>query len=66
DFVEEKHLFPVTALTLLTKNEKLKLLSDGIVLCQQLADDPDLLDVLQLNPAKKRKIMVEIKDLGNK
>lgn len=64
--VEEKHLFPVTALTLLTKNEKLKLLSDGIVLCQQLADDPDLLDVLQLNPAKKRKIMIEIKDLGNK
>lgn len=64
--VEEKHLFPVTALTLLTKAEKQKLLSDGIILCQQLADNPDLLDALQLNFAKKRKVMMELKDLGNK
>lgn len=64
--VEEKHLFPVTALTLLTKAEKQKLLSDGIILCQQLADNPDLLDTLQLNLSKKRKVMMELKDLGNK
>jgi hypothetical protein len=64
--VEEKHLFPVTALTLLTKAEKQKLLSDGVILCQQLADNPDLLDTLQLNLSKKSKVMMELKDLGNK
>jgi hypothetical protein len=64
--VEEKHLFPVTALTLLTKAEKQKLLSDGVVLCQQLAENPDLLDTLQLNLSKKSKVMMELKDLGNK
>jgi hypothetical protein len=66
NIVEEKHLFPVTVLTLLTKAEKQKLLSDGIVLCQELVDNPDLLNALQLNPSKKRKVMIEIKDLGNK
>ncbi len=64
--VEEKHLFPITALTLLTKGEKQKLLSDGIILCQHLADDPDLLDALQLSLPKKRKVMMEVKDLGNR
>lgn len=64
--VEEKHLFPVTAITLLTKAEKQKLLADGVILCQQLADNPDLLDALQLNMAKKRNVLMEIKDLGNK
>jgi hypothetical protein len=66
DIVEEKHLFPVTALTMLTKAEKQKLLADGIVLCQQLADDPDLLNPLQMNPVKRRKVLTEIKDLSNK
>ena len=64
--VEEKNLFPITALTLLTKAEKQKLLSDGIILCQQLADDTNLLDALQLNLSKKGRVMMEVKDLGNK
>jgi len=63
--VEDNHLFPITALTLLTKTDKEKLLSEGTVLCRQLADEPGLLDVLQITEQKKAKIIKEVKELGN-
>jgi hypothetical protein len=66
NLVETKHLFPVTVLTILSKSEKQKLLSDGIVLCQQLASNPNLLAELQLNAAKISRVLKEMKDLGIK
>lgn len=64
--VEDKHLFPVTVLTSLTKADKKLLLSQGTVLCRQIADQPGLLKVLGVNSTKQKRILQEAKDLSYK
>lgn len=64
--VEDNQLFPITALTNLTKAEKEKLLSDGVVLCKEINDNPELLKILDLKPAKLKQVLYEVKDLSVK
>lgn len=61
--VEQNHLFPVTALTSLTKSDKQILLEKGVVLCRHIMDTPQVLNVLQMNETKRRRIMAEVSDL---
>ncbi len=63
DMIQQKGLFPVTVLTLLTRHHKQVLLDKGIVLCRQLYKEPGLLDQLDLKENKKKKILQELKDL---
>ncbi len=65
DLIERFRIFPVTTLTQLTKAEKQFLLGKDIVLCNQLLFTPEILDNLELNPAKRRKVIEEISDLCN-
>ncbi len=65
DLIERFRIFPVTTLTQLTKAEKQFLLRKDIVLCNQLLFTPEVLDNLELNPAKRRKVIEEISDLCN-
>jgi hypothetical protein len=58
--IENSRLFPVTVLTTLTKTEKQSLLAKKIVLCRQLHQNPKLLDNLELNPVKKKKVISEV------
>lgn len=65
DLVEKFGLFPVTALTQLSKAEKQALLGKSIVMCQQLLHSPEVLDSLGIKDNKRRKLMEEVKDLCN-
>jgi Holliday junction resolvase-like predicted endonuclease len=62
---EKFNAFPITALTQLTKAHKQYLLKNGIVLCSELKSQLDSLEPLEIPPAKKKKIMIEIEDLCN-
>lgn len=64
--VERENLFPITALTQLTKAEKQQLLVKGIVLCQELKDQPALLDFLNLKKSKFLGLKEEINDLTDR
>ena len=60
DLIENQRIFPITTLTELPKSDKQKLLEKGIVLCRQLADNPELIDMLMLKADKKRKVLQEV------
>jgi hypothetical protein len=60
DLVEETGLHPLTCLTELSKGHKKKLLDQGYITCKVLADDPKILDKLNMNPQKKERILDEI------
>jgi hypothetical protein len=61
--VEDKGIFPVTALTLLSKVDKQRLLDKGIVLCLQILQKPEVLDYLDFKSSKKRRVIEEVEDL---
>jgi hypothetical protein len=63
--IEKFRAFPITALTQLTKVQKQQLLQKEIILCSELKDNPQELDVLQIPQARQKKIMMEVKDLCN-
>lgn len=63
DMIEATGLFPVTALTLLNKLQKQKILEQDVVLCRQLLQKPGLLDQLDIRGKKKERVLDEIKEL---
>jgi hypothetical protein len=65
DLVEQYGVFPVTALTQLTKVEKQALIDKRIVHCRQLLENPEKMDFLELKVSKRRLVMEEINDLCN-
>lgn len=58
DRIDKSGLHPLTALTTLTKAEKTKLLDKGIVLCQELYENPVLLEQIGINK-KRHKIILD-------
>jgi hypothetical protein len=63
DIVEREKLFPVTALTRLSRQHKQQLLEDRIVLCRQLHENHRRLDKLQLSADQRLKVEKEISGL---
>ncbi len=63
DIVDRNRIYPITALTQLPVQCKQKLMELGIVVCQQIQEDPTVLDSMELDPLKKQKILNEIKIL---
>lgn len=61
--IEDSSLYPVTTLVSLTKKEKQKLLSKGLVLCRDLLDKDDLLTSIGVTPRRKKKMYEEIESL---
>jgi len=57
DQINKHHLFPITVLTNLTKNDKTKLLEKGIVLCKELNKNPQLLTEVGIDRSKHKKIL---------
>lgn len=60
DLIEKDSLFPITALTRLNQEQKQKLLGKGIVLCKQIAFDPDILEGLGLDSNKREEVILEV------
>ena len=63
DMIEKAGLFPVTALTLLTKNQKQILLDQGHVLVRHILDKPGLLESIGLTKVKARRVLDEAEEL---
>ena len=65
DIIEREKLYPITALTTLTKKEKQQLLDEGIVTCPQLLDNLDVLDEIQFRRNKSTALVKELNDILN-
>ena len=63
--IERERLYPVTALTRITRKEKQLLLEKGIVTCRQLFDNPSVLDSTEFNQKKSTALIKELNDILN-
>jgi hypothetical protein len=63
--IEREKLYPITALTNLTKREKSQLLNQGIVTCMQLYSNLDVLDEIAFSQSKSTKLIKELDDILN-
>jgi hypothetical protein len=61
EMIERAQLYPVTMLTSLSQSNKLELLNNHIVLCKQIAADPNVLNTLPLSKEDREKTITEIK-----
>ncbi len=59
DFIHDFSVHPVTSLTTLTKQEKTQLLDKGVVLCDSIKNDRNLLNSLGVSPLRAEKIHQE-------
>lgn len=64
DMVERSGLHPITAMTTLSQSQKMTLLENHIVLCRDIAEHPDLLDMLYLAKADRDHVLTEAQDLS--
>lgn len=60
DRIEAAGLYPITALTALSKNEKMALLSQRVVLCRSLVDQGELLKRAGVTEAKAGVVLEEV------
>lgn len=61
--INKSRLFPITVLTSLTKREKQQFLKEGVVLCKEIYEAPELLEKNGFSKTRIRKIREDIKDL---
>ena len=55
--IDKSGFHPLTALTTLTKAEKIKLLDNGIVLCKELHENPMLLSQIGISEKRHKKVL---------
>ena len=55
--IDKSGFHPLTALTTLTKAEKIKLLDKGIVLCKELHENPMLLNKIGISEKRHKKVL---------
>lgn len=63
DRIDKAGLHPLTALTTLTKAEKIKLLEMGVVLCKELYNKPELLKQVGIDKKRHKKILKESEEV---
>jgi hypothetical protein len=61
DLIEESQLHPITMLTTISAQQKLKLLQNHIVMCRNLLDNTHHLDTLGLSHQQKEDTLAELK-----
>ena len=63
DRIDKAGLHPLTALTSLTKAEKVQLLNKGIVLCKELVENPGFLGQIGISNSRRKKILEDSREL---
>lgn len=61
--IETSGLHPITCLTSLSKGDKQALLDDGVVLCNMLLNDSNLLKAANIDSRKERAVQKELEEL---
>ncbi len=64
DIIDRNKIFPLTVLHNLTKAQKQRLMDNGIVICRQIRENPEVLEPFQIKPKKLNSLMEEIDDLS--
>jgi hypothetical protein len=64
DIIDRDKIFPITVLHNLTKAQKQQLMDNGIVICRQIREKPEILEPFQIKPKKLNSLMKEIDDLS--
>jgi Holliday junction resolvase-like predicted endonuclease len=64
DLIDKSGLHPITCLTKMTKAEKQQLLGMGKVLCSDVANNPKVLESINMSPARRAHILNEIQNLN--
>lgn len=65
DMVDSSGLYPLTCLSTLTNREKKILLEQRFVLCMDILHKPDILNLVELTPARVENVMREVRSLIN-
>jgi hypothetical protein len=63
--IEREKIYPITALTILSKKEKTQLLDQGVVTCEQLYNNLEVLDDIAFVRSKSTKLLKELNDILN-
>ncbi|MBX4181510.1 YraN family protein, partial [Candidatus Parcubacteria bacterium] len=63
DMIEEERLHPITCLTALSEDNKKTLLTNGVVLCSNIASNPDILKKVLGGGVDVEEVINEIKEL---
>lgn len=63
DLIESLGLYPVTCITNFNKSEIAQLLSDKIVLCKNIMEQPEILDNMALSDNRKQSILAQCNNL---
>lgn len=63
EIIDHQKIFPVTVLTKLNTQQKQHLMGQGIVTCEQIYNNRKILDSLNLEPAKHKRVVEEIQAL---
>jgi len=63
EIIEKEKLYPVTVIGQLLKKDIQQLLNQGIVLCSQLLEKPELLDSFKLTKPKYKALMKELTEI---
>jgi len=63
DMIEKNNFFPITVLTSLDKLFKNELIKNGIVVCNQIKNNPTILNNFGINDSKIKNIMSEINEI---
>ena len=66
NLIDKTGLYPITALTSLTRKEKQTLLNNDIVLCKEIINSPDLLKLAAIVQTKHETILQEARELCKK
>lgn len=64
--IDQSGLHPITCLTKITSEEKLKLLDMKKVLCSDIANHPNVLETIHVSPPRREHILKEIQHLKTK
>lgn len=64
EMIERSGLHPITAMTTLAHSQKMTLLENHVVLCRDIAEHPDLLDMLYLAKADRDQVLKEAQELS--
>src|SRR5574344_727153 len=63
EIIDAEHIFPITVLTRMLNAEKHQLMDQGIVLCRQIMNNPEVLESIGMPPNRQQKIYDEIRQL---
>ncbi len=64
ELIDREKIFPVTTLTKLSTQDKQKLMEQGIVVVRQIHENTSLLDQLNLDANKLKRVIDEVEDLS--